>query len=129
MKKNINLLDLIPKDKFDEETVELLKDYTFEEIEPIMPQLLEWLQDGNWPVSRPLGRYLKSLPQDKLEPYIMDVLNGPDYQWKYFLICILGGEPDKISILFLNELKRLAYKPTEIEKRCELDEVAQWALE
>jgi hypothetical protein len=49
------LNNLIPKHKFDIEKVELLEGLTFDEIEPIIRNLLEWLQDGNWSVSRPLG--------------------------------------------------------------------------
>lgn len=90
----MDLNKLIPVDKFDTEKVELLKDLTFDEIEPIIQNLLEWLQDGNWPVSRPLGKYLKTLPAEKLGPYLMEILNGNDYEWKYLLIAILG---DKVN--------------------------------
>ena len=65
----MDLNKLIPEHKFDTEKVELLKELTFEKIEPIIRKLLEWLQDGNWPVSRPLGEYLKTLPAEKLGPY------------------------------------------------------------
>lgn len=56
----MDLNNLIPKHKFDIEKVELLEGLTFDEIEPIIRNLLEWLQDGNWPVSRPLGIFLKT---------------------------------------------------------------------
>ena len=124
------LENLIPKDKFDIETVELLYGYSFDELEPIIPRLLEWLQDGNWPVSRPLGIFLKTMPSDKIAPYIMDILNGKDFEWKYFVIIILGsGDKSKIDQSFLDEIKRLAFEPTEIEIKCDLQEIALLALE
>lgn len=126
----MDLNKLIPEDKFDIEKVELLKDLTFDEIEPIIQNLLEWLQDGNWPVSRSLGKFLKTLPAEKLGPYLMDILNGNDYEWKYFLIAILGDKVNGVQYQpFLNEINRIAKEPTEIEKRCELDDIAQLMIE
>jgi hypothetical protein len=124
------LKNLIPKDKFDEEAVEKLYEYTFDELEPIMSDLLEWLQDGNWPVSRPLHVFLLTLPADKLGPYLMKILEGTDYDWKYFLISFLGHRKDGVKYeQFINEIKRIAENPTAVERGCELDEIAQFALE
>lgn len=126
----VKLENLIPTDKFDCETVELLYGCSFEEIEPIIPKLLEWLQDGNWPISRPMGTFLLTLPQMKLVPYIMEILDGDDQEWKYFMIGTLAS-PDlsKLDPLFLNEIKRIAFKPTEVEVMCEVNDIAQRVLE
>ena len=127
---SMNLKELIPHDKFDTESVEKLAGYSFEELEPIVPKLLEWLQDGNWPVSRPLGVFLLTLPSDKLAPYLMEVMQGNDMEWKYFLIAILGsGDQHKMAPEFLKEIQRIASQPTALEIACELDQVAQCALE
>lgn len=126
----MDLNKLIPEHKFDTEKVELLNDLTFEQIEPIIRNLLEWLQDGNWPVSRPLGNYLKTLSAEKLGPYLLEILDGNDYEWKYFLIAILGDKVNGVQYQpFLDEIYRIANHPTEIEKRCELHEIAQLMLE
>jgi hypothetical protein len=126
----MDLNKLIPEHKFDTEKVELLNNLTFEEIEPIIRNLLEWLQDGNWPVSRPLGKYLKTLPPAKLGPYLMEILNGNDYDWKYFLIAILGDQVNGVQYQpFHNEISRIANDPTEIEKKCELDDIAKLMIE
>jgi hypothetical protein len=123
----MDLNKLIPEHKFDTEKVELLNDLTFEEIEPIIRKLLEWLQDGNWPVSRPLGEYLKTLPAEKLGPYLLEILNGNDYEWSYFLIAILGNKVQYQP--FIDKIYRIANHPTEIEKRSELDEIAKLMFE
>lgn len=126
----MDLNKLIPEHKFDIEKVELLDGLTFDEIEPIIRNLLEWLQDGNWPVSRPLGNYLKTLPPEKLGPYLMEILSTNDYEWKYFLIAILGDKFKGVQYQpFLDEIYRIAKEPTEIEKRCELDDIAQLMIE
>jgi hypothetical protein len=126
----MNLNKLIPENKFDIEKVELLKDLSFEEIEPIIPKLLEWLQDGNWPVSRPLGDYLRTLPAEKLGPYLIDVLKRNDYEWNYFLIAILGNKVNGVQYQpFLNEIYRIANNPTEIEKMCDVDFIAKLMIE
>jgi len=107
----MDLNKLIPEHKFDIEKVELLKDLTFDEIEPIIRKLLEWLQDGNWPVFRPLGEYLKALRAEKLGPYLMEILNGNDYEWKYFLIAILGDKVNGVQYEpFLNEIYRILFE-------------------
>ena len=126
----MDLKDLIPKNKFDNDTAELLFNYTFEEVEPIIPKLLEWLQDGNWPVSRPVGAYLDSLESSKIAPYLIEILNGSDQEWKYFMIARLGHkDKDKMDPKFLNELERIAYNPTEIEKNAEVAYIARIVLE
>lgn len=119
----------IPSDKFDIDKVDLLYQFTFDEIESIIRDLLKWLQDGNWPVSRPLGVFLLTLPPKKIGPYLMEILDGKDYEWKYFLINILGDRVSGIQYEpFIKEIHRIAYNPTEIEKGCDLDEIAQLAL-
>lgn len=56
----MNIKSLIPKDKFDIETAKKLSNYSFEEIQPIVPYLLEWLQDWNWPVSKTIAGFFNS---------------------------------------------------------------------
>ena len=126
----MELEKLIPTDKHDCETVELLYAYSFEEIEPIIPRLLEWLQDSMWPVSRPMGTFLLTLPQNKLTPYILEILNGDDEEWKYFMIGTLASQDlNKLDLSFINEIKRIAHKPTKSEAMSEVDDIAQWVLE
>ena len=50
---------LIPKHKFDLEAVEKLNEYSINEIRPIVPALLEWMQDPNWPVFFPIRLYFE----------------------------------------------------------------------
>lgn len=66
--------DLVPKNKFDSSNIERLKHLTDNEIEPILPSLLEWIQDCNWPVAGDILPVL-ALHQSALVPLIHRVLS------------------------------------------------------
>ena len=115
--------DLIPKNKGDTETAEQLKNYSFEDIEPIIPDLLEWLQDMNWPVARPIAEYLVGVA-DKITSHILNVLRGEDEIWKYWMVIEFGNVPKRPDELLMNEFKRMANHPTQGEIKEEVNEVA-----
>lgn len=119
-----------PEDKFDTEAVERLKTLSLAEVEPLLPKLMEGLQDGNWPVFVPLSRFLSTLPVDVIGPHLMKVMYGTDYEWKYFLISAFGhNEKEKLYPEFHTELLRLATQPTPVEINCELQWMAQHVLQ
>lgn len=80
-----NLKHLIPKDKHDISAVEKLVGYSFDEIEPIVPDLLEWLQDINWPVAKPIAKCLLAYTE-RLTPYLLEILKTSDGMWKYWCL-------------------------------------------
>jgi len=91
---------------------------------PHLKQLLEWLQDGNWPISRPIGEFLLTVPE-AIAPLIQEVLAGEDHQWKYWCIVRLIGEMNpKVAEPFRFELLRLAECPTLAEAQSDLDQVS-----
>lgn len=113
--------NLLPKDKYDLESVENLKNFSFDEIQPIVPELLEWLQDCNWPVSKPIVNFL--IPYtDNISADILEILKGTDEVWKYW---ILSGFGDTITNnLVIGEIKRIAFKPTKNELNEGISEIA-----
>nr|WP_294782331.1 DUF5071 domain-containing protein [uncultured Flavobacterium sp.] len=117
----MNIENLIPKDKFDFETVELLKKYSFEEIKPIIPDLLEWMQDMNWPISKPIADFL--LPfKEQIAPELVTILKTNDGIWKYWILISFGKTIQ--NDLVLNEIKRIAKNPTKEEIENDLPEIA-----
>jgi hypothetical protein len=117
----MNIKNLIPKDKFDFETVEKLKNYSFEEIKPIIPNLLEWLQDMNWPISGPIAELLIPF-SEKISPEILKILKGEDQVWKYWILLTFGKTiKDK---MVLKEIKRIISDPTKDEIDEEVFEIA-----
>ncbi|MBB4804163.1 hypothetical protein HNP37_004249 [Flavobacterium nitrogenifigens] len=118
----MNIKNLIPKDKFDFETVEKLKGYSFDDIEPIIPDLLEWLQDMNWPISKPIAEILIPFAE-KISPQILKILQSEDQVWKYWILLIFGKIINDKSVL--KEIERIAKNPTKGEVEDEVFEIAK----
>lgn len=118
--------DLVPKDKFDSSTIAALKSLTEREIAPILPALLEWIQDCNWPVASDILPVL-ALHQAALAPLIHSVLrpNEKDAIWKYWIItCLVPLFSDETTDQLLPDIKRIAQNPTQSELSEEVQEAA-----
>lgn len=113
---------LIPKDKSDIETAEKLNEYSLQELRPIIPELLEWMQDGNWPVFYPIRLFFEK-HVDEIQNEILDIFKTNDNLWKYWILLNLGeGINDERLIA---EIKRIALNPTDLEKAEDLDEISK----
>ena len=116
---------LLPRSKTDDEAVAKLYQLPEAELLPLLPELMEWLEDINWPVARPVWDFL--LPYAaQLEPAIVEVLMGYDNIWKYNLLRLLEHAALPALSLLLRELtERIAHSPTSIEHENETDEAAR----
>ncbi|WP_340013757.1 DUF5071 domain-containing protein [Paenibacillus sp. FSL K6-1318] len=125
----MDIRECLPRDKSDFEAVRKLSEFSNVELKVIIPELMEWLQDGNWPISKPVEDLLLRLGED-LVPHIKDVLQTQDPQWEYF---ILVGLIDRLPISHLSllqtDLVRILESPTPSEVLEELDEVIVELLE
>lgn len=84
-----HLVNAIPKHKMDVSAALEAKNLGHPSIEPILPILVTWLQDFNWPVAQEIEPYLKTLGT-KLTPVVKEVLKTEDDVWKYWvLICLV----------------------------------------
>ena len=117
----MNRLGCIPKDKHDLQALERAKELGFPSLNEVLPELLEWLQDGNWPVAQPTAALLSNAGHEII-PHIKDILAGEDGSWKYFLLDLLirNLSPDLLSEL-QSDLVRLANQPTHGDKYDEVD--------
>ena len=111
---------LVPKNKSDIATARLAVQAGYPAVEPVLYELLEWLQDCNWPVARELDSFLASIGAP-LAPHIRRVFSGDDYIWQYCLIGLFRESPELYSI-FRSDIHRIASSPTDAEHREELDE-------
>ncbi|MDI3321291.1 DUF5071 domain-containing protein [Pinibacter soli] len=114
---------LIPKHKDDQEVIEGLKKLSFEEIKPIVPDLLKFLQDLHWPIARSIAGVLDEY-SDRLVPDLLQILKTNDGMWKLGILTAFGRkEKDHI---FLKEIERIAKYPTkdEIEDEVNLEAIA-----
>ncbi len=81
----MNVKDLVPKDKHDVSNINKLYSLTDDEMELIVYDLLEWIQDYNWPVAQELISLLKER-ENIIFPYMSDILRGDNYMWKYWIM-------------------------------------------
>ncbi len=78
-------MNIIPKDKYDLESVSNLYGIPNEELEPYLSELLVWVQNLNWPVAKIISKKLSMCGLEIVEP-IKEILKSDDAIWKYFVI-------------------------------------------
>lgn len=101
------LLELLPRDKHDVAAVERLSALGYPAVEPVLPELLEWIQDINWPVARVIAPFLAGIGRP-LAPQVRPVLRSSDEDWIYFTLWnVLNRNPALIDAL-KPELAQLA---------------------
>lgn len=110
--------DLVPKNKFDFSGIDELKLLSDEEIIPILPALLGWMKDMNWPIAKEMPMLL-SKHQKVIIPFIIEALRPEQLEcdWKYYIIVFLLPLLDEEYLLMLKpSLERIAESPTWGEK-------------
>ena len=98
----------VPKDKFDVEAIEQLLNAPAESVIPLLPALLEWMQDMNWPVAEPTVEFLLRYPNE-ITPLLVEVLAGDDWDWQYWcLLRIIPRLPFYAKIVLHDAVERIA---------------------
>lgn len=121
--------DLLPRHKTDDDRVEMIKKMDRDKILPLLPSLLEWIQDMNWPVAPSILKLLLTFPEE-IVPHVQDVLSSDDDNWKWFILHFLVIElPVDSRVQFKEYLTRVAETPTQNELAEKLDEIAKEILE
>lgn len=116
---------LLPQDKFDLAAAERIAATPAAVLIPLLPQLLEWLQDPNWPLAAPLAAALR--PHQMLfDESTAAVLRGGDEAWKLSLLLYLADR--HTAGASLREIHRIADSPTAAEREWGADEAAAAAL-
>ncbi|MGA3675863.1 DUF5071 domain-containing protein [Lysinibacillus agricola] len=123
-----NFEDLLPRHKFDNDSVEMIKKMDRDKILPLLPNLLEWIQDMNWPVAPSVLGLLLSFPEE-IVPHVQVVLSSDDDNWKWFILHFLVIKlPIESRVQFREYLTRVAETPTHNELAEEIDEIAKEIL-
>lgn len=107
----INPAALIPNTKFETDRASALVQLGFPAAEPALPQMLEWLQDLNWPVAGIFQPFLKGIGRP-LAPYVRNILCGDDDGWKYSLLTAVVAQSPELALALKPELERIASKPS-----------------
>ena len=116
--------DLLPKDKLDVDRAKAIVKRGYPAVAPILKELMEWVQDGNWPVFHVLAPFLSSIGAP-LVPEVKRVLVSDDYEWKMSVLMGIVSRSDEIARAVKDELVVLANAKTPWG----LDETAQEILE
>lgn len=118
----------LPADKDDIAAAHALRDRSAEELAPVVPQLLEWLQDMNWPVARPICEVLRRCGASLVEP-VRAVLQSSDDVWKQWVLSeLLCGVDPKVRLQLTPELLRIVNAPTASEEQEEVVRAARDVL-
>lgn len=120
---------LIPKSKFDFGAIQRLQQLDPQALIPILPELLVWLQDINWPVAIPMSKILLTVPNE-IVPHVRNVLHTNDSEWiEWCLQYIVSFLPVALIRELELELQRIAYSPTKEEVEGESHLTAQELLQ
>jgi hypothetical protein len=119
---------LLPRSKMDIEKAEAIIALGYPAVEPILPALVEWIQDMNWPVAQVLQPFLVRIGPP-LAPHLRRVLKTDDDVWKYWLVCCIVAESSELAQLLRPELQRLVSSPTKGEQAEEINLLARGILE
>lgn len=123
-----DLLCYLPRHKTDSAPIERLEaDRLGDQITTLVPYLLVWLQDGNWPVSSSAARFLLGVGRLLLEP-VRAVLSSGDDVWKYWVLERLVAEDHALRQGVGDLLRRMAEAPTIGEREEGVDELARELL-
>ena len=117
----------LPRDKHDTGNAQALTALPWEEIRPAMPQILEWVQDANWPVAAILLPFLAGIGP-RLAPYLKTVLASDDEQWKYVVLLGIVRHSPGLAAAVDGELQRFTLAPTAAELEDGVAEAARGIL-
>ncbi|SDL61702.1 DUF5071 domain-containing protein [Paenibacillus jilunlii] len=85
--------NILPKDKHDFKSVEALARLERSMIIPLLPELLEWLQDMNWPIAAEIVDLLSKYTSETI-PHVKTVFSQSDTGWIYNILLYLINEWD-----------------------------------
>ncbi|MBD3678851.1 MAG: DUF5071 domain-containing protein [Rhodobacteraceae bacterium] len=124
----MNLKGCIPTDKHDAAAVARAREIGVPALGPILPELLEWTQDCNWPVAREVSDLLSGAGPEII-PHLRQILASNDGCWKFSVLCDLVPFLDRDVLSALQtDLRRLAKDPTDDDRREEVDLLAKETL-
>ncbi len=109
------LRQALPEGKDDVTRAHAVAQLGYPAVAPILPHLMRWLQDRNWPVAEIVAPFLAQIGPPLL-PEIRTVLRGHDEIWIYWVLNELVRKMPATMVAELgDELQLLAHKPSDEE--------------
>ena len=105
--------DCVPKHKQDFAAVRKAVALGYPGLNPVLPQLLIWMQDCNWPVAKELAPLLGRAGPE-IAPHLIEVLRSNDGIWKDWVLGRVAEDLDpEVWELIRPEVQRIIEAPTE----------------
>ena len=102
---------MLPKDKFDLNAVEQLRTMNAQQVIPLLPKMLEWIQDMNWPVAKPMVEVLLNYPTE-ITPFVEEVLRGDDEMWIYWCLTkLVPNLPFYSKLVLVDTVEEIVSRP------------------
>lgn len=118
-----DLLDALPLEKDDQLRVERVKSLGYPRVRPIIPHLLTWMSDINWPVAGHLVPFFRRI-RGEITDEIRAVLRGSDLTQIYWVLEYLVDDPDlQLAESLRSELVTLANGQDEEEVHIKAAEI------
>ncbi|KAJ7137213.1 hypothetical protein C8R44DRAFT_768654 [Mycena epipterygia] len=132
----VELLDAtqawVPRFKWDDVAIRSLELFvhTPEEMRPFVPELLEWLQDINWPPFSGCWAQLARFPEIVVDPIREVLRKGDEGDWANHLLRFLVevSMPGQVRERARVEVERIAQRPTQSELENDAVETANDCL-
>ncbi|MCL2399337.1 MAG: DUF5071 domain-containing protein [Defluviitaleaceae bacterium] len=125
------LSDLVPKNKFDTSTINSLMMLSESKLAQILPDLILWIADFNWPIAAELIPILAKYPSSII-PVIKETLEVQqnDTILKYWVISKLIPNLSSVyQLMLIDDIKRIILNPSNSETDEEVVEQAIFLLE
>lgn len=124
----IDTKNLVPNNKEGLNFINNLKLKSISEIRDLIPQLLEWMQDMNWPQAPLIADYFSPYINE-IQEELISILKSNDEMWKYWILhgLILHSEITPSQKILL-EVKRVYLNASKQEKEEEVDVIAKEIL-
>ena len=117
MNKN-DIRALIPKNKFDNSTIDELMKINEFEMELILPELINWIADFNWLIAKDMIKVLIKYPKI-LIPVIkksLDISQEDDILKYWILVKLIPELSKEHQKMLLKDIERIYKEPTWREK-------------
>ena len=118
---------LLPQHKADVKHASAIVARGYPSVAPVLPELIAWLQDCNWPVAHVLAPFLATIGTPLL-PEIRRIVQTTDDIWKYWVLAGVVAESPDLAHALRDDLTRLASAPTAGEAAEEVDLMAREIL-
>ncbi len=126
----LEIAELIPENKYDTSTIDDLMVVDEVKIQSILPQLLEWIADMNWPVAPEMLKVLARFPYS-LVPHIRNALAkdaDDDILKSWIILCLIPLFPTEVQQIFTLDIQRIVDAPSIGEQQEELDKYGKKLL-